>query len=97
MDLRHLRYIVASARNGSFSAAAHEFNVRQPIISKRIKEVEDELADLFLELAVHEDQLHYPVYYAVGRAGKAWAEVPADPEADGAQRAVVRRGLPISP
>jgi len=49
----------------------------------RIKEVEDELADLFLELAVHEDQLHYPVYYAIGRAGKAWAEVPADPEADG--------------
>lgn len=43
MDLRHLRYIVASARNGSFSAAAHEFNVRQPIVSKRIKEVEDEL------------------------------------------------------
>lgn len=48
----------------------------------RIKEVEDELADLFLELAVHEDQLHYPVYYAVGRAGKAWATPPADPEAD---------------
>lgn len=43
MDLRHLRYIVASARNGSFSAAAHEFNVRQPIVSKRIKEVEDKL------------------------------------------------------
>ena len=48
----------------------------------RIKEVEDELADLFLELAVHEDQLHYPVYYAIGRAGKAWSEVPEDPEAD---------------
>src|ERR1044072_8399794 len=48
----------------------------------RIKEVEDELADLFLELAVHEDQLHYPVYYAIGRAGKAWEAVPADPEAD---------------
>lgn len=47
----------------------------------RIKEVEDELADLFLELAVHEDQLHYPIYYAIGRAGKAWAEAPADPEA----------------
>ena len=43
MDLRHLHYIVASARNGSFSAAAHEFNVRQPIVSKRIKEVEEEL------------------------------------------------------
>ena len=48
----------------------------------RIKEVEDELADLFLELAVHEDQLHYPVYYAIGRAGKAWATVPENPEAD---------------
>lgn len=43
MDLRHLRFIVASARNGSFSAAAHEFNVRQPIVSKRIKQVEQEL------------------------------------------------------
>jgi GTP-binding protein len=47
----------------------------------RIAEVEDELADLFLELAVHEDQLHYPVYYAIGRDGKAWAEVPSDPTA----------------
>ncbi len=44
----------------------------------RIVEVEDELADLFLELAVHENQLHYPVYYAIGREGKAWASVPDD-------------------
>jgi len=49
----------------------------------RIAEVEDELADLFLELAVHEDQLHYPVYYAVGRTGKAWAKPPADIEGQG--------------
>ncbi|HEX6462090.1 MAG TPA: translational GTPase TypA [Candidatus Saccharimonadales bacterium] len=47
----------------------------------RIKEVEDELADLFLELAVHEDQLHYPVYYAIGRAGKAWKTPPENSEA----------------
>lgn len=47
----------------------------------RIAEVEDELADLFLELAVHEDQLHYPVYYAIGRAGKAWITPPNNPEA----------------
>ena len=44
----------------------------------RVAEVEDELADLFLELAVHEDQLHYPVYYAVGREGKAWSQLPSD-------------------
>lgn len=46
----------------------------------RLGEVEDELADLFLELAVHEDQLHYPIYYAIGRAGKAWKQPPANPE-----------------
>lgn len=50
--------------------------------ASRIKEVEDELADLFLELAVHEDQLHYPVYYAIGRSGKAWKTIPTDPEND---------------
>jgi GTP-binding protein len=49
---------------------------------RRITEVEDELADLFLELAVHEDQLHYPIYYAVGRAGKAWKDMPDDSEED---------------
>jgi GTP-binding protein len=49
----------------------------------RIEEVENEVADLFLELAVHEDQLHYPVYYAVGRSGKAWDKVPASPETEG--------------
>jgi len=48
----------------------------------RISEVEDELADLFLELAVDESQLHYPVYYAIGRAGKAWKQPPANPEED---------------
>jgi GTP-binding protein len=48
--------------------------------ASRIHEVEDEIADLFLELAVHEDQLHYPVYYAIGRAGKAWDKMPENAE-----------------
>lgn len=43
-----------------------------------LSKVEDELADLFLELAVHEDQLHYPIYYGVGRDGKFWSEPPTD-------------------
>ncbi len=46
----------------------------------RIKQVEDEIANLFLELAVHEDQLHYPTYYAIGRNGKAWSSVPENSE-----------------
>jgi len=49
--------------------------------ASRVSEVEDEIADLFLELAVHEDQLHYPVYYAIGREGKAWDKMPDNPEA----------------
>jgi len=49
----------------------------------RISEVEDELANLFLELATDEDQLHYPVYYAIGRDAKAWDEVPSDPSSPG--------------
>lgn len=45
---------------------------------RRIDEVIDEVSDLFLELAVDENQLHYPIYYAIGRDGKTWAELPAD-------------------
>jgi len=44
--------------------------------SRRIDEVIDEVSDLFLELAISDDQLQYPVYYAIGREGKAWPELP---------------------
>lgn len=47
--------------------------------ASRIAEVEDELADLFLELAVDENQLHYPIYFAIGRDGKAWKSIPENP------------------
>lgn len=47
--------------------------------SRRIAEVEDEVSNLFLELAVDDSQLHYPVYYAIGRDGKAWTSVPENP------------------
>ena len=48
--------------------------------AQRVSEVEDEIADLFLELAVDESQLHYPVYYAIGRDGKAWKSFPSNAE-----------------
>ena len=44
--------------------------------ARRIDEVKDELDDLFLELATDDDQLHYPIYYAIGREGKAWKDMP---------------------
>jgi GTP-binding protein len=47
--------------------------------SRRIDEVIDEVSDLFLELAINDDQLQYPVYYAIGREGKAWTSLPDNP------------------
>jgi GTP-binding protein len=47
--------------------------------SRRIAEVEDEVSNLFLELAIDDSQLHYPVYFAIGRDGKAWTNVPENP------------------
>ena len=50
--------------------------------SSRVAEVEDEIADLFLELATDDSQLHYKTYYAIGRDGKAWKEMPDDVNSD---------------
>ena len=50
--------------------------------ARRIAEVNDEVSDLFLELATNDDQLLYPTYYAIGRDGKAWPEIPENPEAE---------------
>ncbi|NTW61490.1 translational GTPase TypA [Candidatus Saccharibacteria bacterium] len=50
--------------------------------SRRIDEVNDEVADLFLELAVDDSQLHYPTYYAIARQEKSWKDFPADMSVD---------------
>ncbi len=42
-----------------------------------VKRTEDQIADLFLELAVHEDQLHYPIYYGCLKDFKAWDKLPS--------------------
>ncbi len=47
--------------------------------SRRVAEVEDEVSELFLELAVDDSQLHYPVYFAIGREGKSWTSLPDNP------------------
>ena len=72
------KFVLSKALAGGLKPIVVINKIDKP--GSRIKEVEDELADLFLELAVHEDQLHYPIYYAVGRAGKAWVEPPASAE-----------------
>jgi GTP-binding protein len=52
-------------------------------VDSRIAEVEEELGNLFLDLAVTDDQLEYPTYYAISREGKSFADASADFNAAG--------------
>jgi len=47
----------------------------------RVEEVLEETTDLFLELATSDEHLDFPIYYAIGREGKAWENMPTDPNA----------------
>ena len=44
----------------------------------QIEKVIRDTSDLFLDLATDESQLDFPIYYAIGRDGKAWDEVPTE-------------------
>jgi len=44
----------------------------------RIQNTIDKVGDLFLELAIQESHLEFPILYAVGRLGKSWSDLPAD-------------------
>jgi DNA-binding transcriptional LysR family regulator len=43
MELRHLRYLVAAAENGSFSGAARRLHVAQSAISEQLSDLEHEI------------------------------------------------------
>ena len=44
----------------------------------RVGYVIDKVHDLFLDLATDTDQLDFPIYFAIAKEGKAWAEMPHD-------------------
>jgi len=49
MELRHLRYVLTAAEAGSFRAAARALDVRESAVSRRIRDLEDEIgAALFI-------------------------------------------------
>jgi len=49
MELRHLQYVVAAAERGSFRRAATALDIRESAVSRRIRDLEDELgAALFV-------------------------------------------------
>lgn len=69
---------------------AMELNLKVIVVVNKIdrkdarpEAVLHEIESLFLHLAHHEDHLTFPVIYAVGRQGKAWASYPEDMEAPG--------------
>ena len=42
----------------------------------RVREVENEIFDLFINLGANDDQMNYPTIYAIAREGVAYAECP---------------------
>ncbi len=44
----------------------------------QIEKVIQETSDLFLDLATDPSQLDFPIYYAIGREGKAWTDMPTN-------------------
>ena len=44
----------------------------------RVGQVEKEVENLFLELAIDDHHLEYPILYAIGRDEKAWEKMPVD-------------------
>ncbi|MEX2361696.1 MAG: translational GTPase TypA [Patescibacteria group bacterium] len=44
----------------------------------QIEKVLRDTSDLFLDLATNESQLDFPVYYAIGRDGKSWENLPTN-------------------
>jgi len=49
MELQQLRYFIAVADTGKFTAAARDLHVAQPSISKQLRKLEDELGAALLE------------------------------------------------
>lgn len=49
MELRHLRYFIAVAEQGSFTRAADKLHTVQPSLSRQIKELEEQIGTALLE------------------------------------------------
>jgi LysR family transcriptional regulator, hca operon transcriptional activator len=92
MALRHLRYFIAVAEEGSLTLAAHKrLHTAQPSLSRQIRALEKELGAQLITRSVHGIELT-----AAGRAFLDHARL-AVTQAEAAKEAVRRRAQPTKP
>jgi len=92
MELRHLRYFIAVAEEGSLSLAAEKrLRTAQPSLSRQIRDVEDEVGVPLMTRSVHGIELT-----AAGRAFLDHARL-AVTQAEAAKEAARRAAQPIKP
>src|SRR3981189_1246472 len=92
MELRHLRYFVAVAEEGSLTLAAEKrLHTAQPSLSRQIRDLEYEVGVQLMSRSVHGIELT-----AAGRAFLDNAR-PALPQAEAAKEAARRAAQPAKP
>src|ERR1700686_1683714 len=92
MELRHLRYFIAVAEEGSLTLAAEKrLHTAQPSLSRQIRDLEYEVGVQLMSRSVHGIELT-----AAGKAFPGPARV-APPQAGGAKEAARRGARPAKP
>jgi len=85
VELRHLRYFVATAEAGSISGAAHIVRVAQPSLSRQLHQLEAELGETLLDRGGHGVRLT--------PAGEIFLPLARDLVGRAERASVVMRGL----
>ncbi|MBN9290858.1 MAG: LysR family transcriptional regulator [Hyphomicrobium denitrificans] len=75
MELRHLRYAIAAAEHGSFRKAAKALGIHESAVSRRIRDIEDQMGAALFIRSPSGVTLTYAGQRFVSRAKKAVSQV----------------------